>query len=115
MVRAITIERHYGSEGAAFAHHLAQKLNWTFVDGAAITKAARKAGVEPKPAQHYDERVDPWPHRLEKAIWLDSLGRTGLTDKSASFDSARMISFVRDYPLERTPQGNCAVVDRGAA
>lgn len=115
MVRVITVERQYGSEGAAFAHHLAETLGWRLVDNSLITEVARKAGVEPRLAEHYDERVDPWFHRLEKAIWLDSLDKTGVTDKTAAFDSARMVTFVRDYLQECASQGDCVVVGRGAA
>ena len=32
MVRVITVEREYGSQGAEFAHRLAGRLNWKLVD-----------------------------------------------------------------------------------
>jgi len=115
MIRVITVEREYGSQGAEFAHHLARNLDWRLIDSSLIQEVALKAGVEPSLAQHYDEHIDPWFHRLEKAIWLGSLDRMGASNKAEAFDSQRMVEFVRDYLVEAASQGNCVVVGRGAA
>jgi len=115
MIRVITVEREYGSQGAEFAHHLVRNLDWKLIDNSLIKEVALRAGVEPNLAQHYDEHIDPWFHRLEKAIWLGSLDRMGATRSSEAFDSARMVEFVREYLLEAASQGNCVVVGRGAA
>lgn len=115
MTRVITVEREYGSQGAEFAHHLARSLGWKIIDSSLIREVALKAGVEPRLAQHFDERTDPWFHRLEKAIWLGSLDRMANTASADAFDSTRMVEFIRGYLLEAATAGNCVVVGRGAA
>lgn len=80
-----------------------------------VREVALKAGVEPSRAQHYDERIDPWFHRVEKAIWLNSLDRMTNIKSADAFDSTRMVEFIHDYLLETASQGNCVIVGRGAA
>lgn len=115
MVQIITIEREYGSQGAEFAHHLAQNLHWKFIDNSMIKEVAQRAGVPESLAEHYDEHIDPWFHRLEKAVWHNSLDRIVAPSNSDAFDGARMVGFVHEYLLEAASQGNCVVVGRGAA
>ncbi len=113
MIQVITVEREYGSQGAEYAHHLAERLGWKFIDSCLIEDVARKAGVAPTLVKRCDERVDPWFYRFGKAFWLGSLER--LPEDPAVFDSSRMVEFVRGYVQEQATQGNCVVVGRGAA
>jgi cytidylate kinase len=113
MIRVITVEREYGSQGAAFAHHLAERLGWRLIDSCVIDEVARKAGVRPDLVKRCDERVDPWFYRFGKAIWFGSLER--LPNDPDVFDSERMVEFVRGYLVEQATQGNCVVVGRAAA
>lgn len=115
MTRVITVEREYGSQGAEFANHLARNLEWKIIDSSLVRDVALKAGIEPSRAQNYDEHVDPWFHRMEKAIWLNSLDRMAKIHSPEAFDSARMVDFVRDYLRDAASQGNCVIVGRGAA
>ncbi len=115
MTRVITVEREYGSQGAEFAHYLARNLDWKIIDSSLVREVALKAGIEPSRAQHYDERIDPWFHRVEKAIWLNSLDRMANIQSPEAFDSTRMVEFVRNYLLEAASLGNCVIVGRGAA
>ena len=113
MIQVITVEREYGSQGAEYAHRLAEHLGWRLVDSCLIEDVARKAGVAPTLVKRCDERVDPWFYRFGKAFWLGSLER--LPDDPAVFDSARMTEFVRGYVQEQASLGSCVVVGRGAA
>src|SRR5579875_3411597 len=113
MIQVITVEREYGSQGADFAHHLAERLGWKLIDTCLIEEVARKAGVAPTIVKRFDERVDPWYHRFGKAIWLGSLER--LPGDPDVFDSERMVEFVRTYFQEQAAQGRCVVLGRGAA
>lgn len=113
MIQVITVEREYGSEGADFAHHLAQRLGWKLIDTCVIDDLARKAGVDPNLVKRFDERVDPWFHRFGKAIWLGSLER--LPGDPDVFDAERMAQFLRSYFQEQAARGRCVVVGRGAA
>jgi hypothetical protein len=113
MIQVITVEREYGSKGAEFAHHLAERLGWNVIDSCIIEDVARKAGVAPDLAKRCDERVDPWFYRFGKAFWLGSLER--LPDDPKVFDSSRMVEFVRHYVQEQAAKGSCVVIGRGAA
>jgi len=113
MIQVITVEREYGSKGAEFAHHLAERLGWKVIDSCIIEDVARKAGVAPDLVKRCDERVDPWFYRFGKAFWLGSLER--LPEDPEVFDSARMVEFVRKYVQEQAANGSCVVIGRGAA
>ena len=113
MIQVITVEREYGSQGAAFAHQLAERLGWRLIDSCVIEEVARKAGVTPDLVKRCDERVDPWFYRFGKAIWFGSLER--LPGDPEVFDSERMVEFVRGYLIDQAAQGNCVVLGRAAA
>lgn len=113
MIQVITVEREYGSQGASYAHRLAERLGWKLIDSCLIDDVARKAGVAPAVVKRCDERVDPWFYRFNKAIWFGSLER--LPGDPDVFDSERMVEFVRGYFEEQAAKGNCVVVGRGAA
>jgi cytidylate kinase len=113
MIQVITVEREYGSRGAEYAHHLAERLGWKLIDSCIIEDVARKAGVTPTLVKRCDERIDPWFYRFGKTFWLGSLER--LPDDPKVFDSSRMVEFVKGYVQEQAAKGNCVVVGRGAA
>jgi cytidylate kinase len=114
MIRVITVEREYGSQGAAFAHHLAHYLDWKLIDQCLIDEIAAKAGITKKLAESCDERLDPWYYRFGKAFWYGSIERLPALDSSEVFDADRMVKFVRDYFQEQVKTGNCIIVGRGA-
>lgn len=113
MIQVITVEREYGSQGAEYAHHLAERLGWKMIDSCLVEDVARKAGVEPTLVKRCDERIDPWFYRFGKAFWLGSLEQ--LPEHPKIFDSAQMVEFVKGYVQEQAAQGGCVVVGRGAA
>jgi hypothetical protein len=112
-IRAITIEREYGSRGGEFAHDLAERLGWRLLDSELVAGAARVAGVDPKLAEKFDERLDPWYYRYGKAFFHDPLTAT-LTD-DLIFDAERMLKLIRQRILDEAKTGNCILVGRGAA
>ncbi|WP_446745213.1 cytidylate kinase-like family protein [Silvibacterium acidisoli] len=115
MIKTITVEREYGSRGAEYAHHLADRLGWKLVDQCLIEEIAKKAGVAPNLAESCDERLDPWYYRFGKAFWHGSLQRLPVAPETELFDSDNMVLFVRDYLEQLAEQGNCVIVGRGAA
>src|SRR5580704_7618608 len=69
MVKVITVEREYGSQGAEFARLLAEALGWKLIDSCLIDEIARRAGVAKSQVTRCDEQLDPWYHRFGKAFW----------------------------------------------
>ncbi|MBX6360776.1 AAA family ATPase [Pseudacidobacterium ailaaui] len=114
MIRVITVEREYGSQGAAYAHHLARYLDWKLIDQCLIDEIAAKAGITKKLAESCDERLDPWYYRFGKAFWHGSIERLPALDESSVFDAERMVKFVREYFQEQVKAGHCVIVGRGA-
>jgi hypothetical protein len=115
MVRVITVEREYGSQGAEFAHRLACRLQWKLIDRCLIDEIAHKAGVTQSMAEQCDERTDPWYYRMGKSFWHGSVDRLPAPPKDQVFDSERMVEFVRNYLKQSVANGNCVIVGRGAA
>lgn len=115
-VKVITVEREYGSHGAEFAHDLAHQLGWKLLDSDLVCGAARKAGVDPKVAARFDERLDPWYYRYGKFLWQDPLyAPTPGSGEEQIFDSERMLRLIQEEILSAAKDGNCVIVGRGAA
>jgi hypothetical protein len=115
-VRVITVEREYGSHGGEFAHNLARRLGWKLLDSELVAGAARRAGVDPKIAARFDERMDPWYYRYGKFLWHDPLYAPAPANGDEQiFDSERMLTVLQQEILEAAKMGNCVIVGRGAA
>ena len=112
-IRVITVEREYGSRGGEFAHDLAERLGWRLLDSELVTGAAKIAGVDPKLAEKFDERLDPWYYRYGKAFFHDPI--TASFSDDMVFDSERMLQLIKKEILEAAKIGNCVLVGRGAA
>lgn len=115
MVKLVTVEREYGSQGAEFAHHLAETLGWKLIDSCLIDEISRQAGVTKASVSKCDERLDPWYYRFGKAFWHGSIDRMPAPAENGIFDSERMNKLVRDYLLRAAEEGHCVIVGRGAA
>ena len=114
-VRVITVEREYGSHGAEFAHDLASRLGWKLMDSELVAGAARMAGVDPRMAARFDERLDPWYYRYGKMFWNDPVYAPATSGDEKVFDSERMLELIRQEILDAAKEGNCVLVGRGSA
>ncbi len=114
-VRVITVEREYGSHGAEFAHDLASRLGWRLLDSELVAGAARIAGIDPKAAAKFDERLDPWYYRYGKMFWQDPVYAPATSGDEKIFDSERMLELIRAQILDAAKQGECVLVGRGSA
>ena len=114
MVRAITIAREYGSGGAVVARLLADRLGWRLLDRDLLNEVARTANVAPAVAERFDERIDPWFHRLVKhALWRGAPDAPISVDNFDLFDAEMMAVIGRKVIEEAARMGNCVVVGRG--
>jgi hypothetical protein len=114
MVKLITVEREYGSQGAEFAHLLAEALGWKLIDSCLIDEIARRAGVAKDQVTRCDEQLDPWYYRFGKAFWHGNIDRAPAVNDSGIFDSERMARLVSDYLLKLAAEGHAVIVGRGA-
>jgi cytidylate kinase len=115
MFRVITVAREYGSGGARIAQLLADKLDWKLLDRCLVEKIAQVARVEPKVAEQYDERPDPWVNRLVRALWQGGTMRGLMAGPIPElFDADTMASLSQRMIGEAADIGNCVIVGRAS-
>jgi cytidylate kinase len=115
MFRIVTIAREYGSGGAGIAQLLADHLDWKLLDRCLVEKMAELARVDPKLAEEYDERPDPWVNRLVRALWQSGLiGGTMAGPMPELFDAETMAVLSRYVIEEAAEIGNCVIVGRAS-
>lgn len=114
MYSVLTVSREYGSGGVFVARRAAEELGWKLLDSALIEAIVEKANVDPAVAKRYDEKVDPWLHRVSrKALWhgaFEGVGELGETDV---FDAQTMAILTRRVIEEAAGLGGCVIVGRG--
>jgi cytidylate kinase len=113
-VRVITVEREYGSGGAAIAERLAQRLGWKCWDRDLTAEIARTANVDHVTAARCDERVDSLLYRLFKVYARGSYERALPVGESRMFDTDRMFATLEKVIEDVATRGNCVIVGRGA-
>ncbi|MGC2506045.1 MAG: cytidylate kinase-like family protein [Candidatus Acidiferrales bacterium] len=113
-VRVITVEREYGSGGAAIAERIAQRLGWKLWDRDLTAEIARMANVDHVTAARCDERVDSLLYRLFKVYARGSYERALPVGESRMFDTDRMFATLEKVIEEVASRGNSVIVGRGA-
>ena len=115
MFRIVTVAREYGSGGGRIAQLLAERLNWKLLDRCLVEKIAQIARVEPKLAEQYDERPDPWVNRIVRALWQGGLMRGTMAGPIPElFDADTMASLSQRMIEEAADIGNCVIVGRAS-
>lgn len=112
MVRFITVEREYGSEGAEYAAALAEKLGWKLYDRELVEVVAREAGVPVDEAAVNDEKADAWFSRLSRGF-LAGGAELGLTPSGV--DSDKMVGHLQNALHALAKEGHCVIVGRGGS
>ncbi len=113
-IRVITVEREYGSGGAAIAERLANRLGWKLWDRNLTAEIAGVAKVTHEAACRCDERVDPLLSRLFRVYARGSYERTLPVTETQHFNADTMVAMVHKVIEEAASKGNCVIVGRGA-
>jgi cytidylate kinase len=113
MHRVITISREYGSGGGSIARMVAERLSWRLVDDALVAEIAKNANVAPEVARQCDEVLDPWFHRMLKALWHGGYEGSVTRVESDPFDADAMAKLWNRLILESAEIGECVIVGRG--
>ena len=114
MVRVITISREFGSGGSEIAHILAERLQWKLIDDPLVAEIAKRAEISPELARRYDECVDPWFHRMFKALWRGGYEGVVSHGELNAFDADVMADLWKRVIRESAELGHCVIVGRGA-
>jgi len=113
MVKVITIGREYGSGGAEIAQILGSRLGWRLIDDSLVGEIARTAHSSPRAVARCEESVDPWFHRIMKALWRGGfVGSVASTEGEAS-DADAIARLWHRVIVEAAQIGNCVSVGRG--
>ncbi len=112
-IRIVTISREYGSGGGPIGKIVAGHLGWRLVDDNLVGEIARRGGVSPDVAARFDERVDPWFHRLVKAIWQGGYEGVATDPGRGVFDADAMAELWHRVIAESAEIGCCVIVGRG--
>jgi len=114
MVQVITVSREFGSGGSEVARILAERLEWKLIDDPLVAEIARRANVSPELARRYDECVDPWFHRMFKALWQGGYEGVVSHGQLDGFDADAMAGLWTRVIRESAQLGHCVIVGRGA-
>jgi len=113
MIQVITISREYGSGGGSIGRILAERLRWKLIDDPLVNELAHTANVNPELAAHYDESVDPWFHRLFRAICSGGFEGVATSGVKVPFDADSMANLWHRAIREAAEIGNCVIIGRG--
>lgn len=114
MIRIITIEREYGSGGAAIAQKLADKLGWKLWDQLLTGEIARITHADPSAVERKEERCDPIFFRLMKVFLRGSFERSLPISNLEMLDADRMTELMHGVINKAAEDGNCVIVGRGS-
>jgi cytidylate kinase len=112
--RALTISREYGSGGGEIAESIAKELGWRLVDKELIAEISKMEKVPPSEVAAFDEKVDPWIHRITRTVW--GLGADGISVVAPveMFDAEKAANLAKRIVTEAYNMGQCVIVGRGA-
>jgi cytidylate kinase len=114
MFNVVTISREYGSGGGLIAEILANRLGWKLVDKTLVSEIARRLQIDPETAARFDESVDPWFHRLVKALWQGGYEGVATAVDTTIVDSEAMAKIGAEIIREAASLGRCVIVGRGS-
>ncbi len=112
--RILTIAREYGSGGAEIAGLIAEELGWRLLDKELITEISQREQVPASEVAAFDEKVDPWIHRITRSVW--GVGADGISPIAPVdvFDAEKAAQMARRVIEEAYRIGGCVIVGRGS-
>jgi cytidylate kinase len=113
MYRVITISREYGSGGSELARVLGRRLGWRLVDDDLIVQIAEAERISQDEVRRNDECVDPWFHRVLKALWHGGFEGAATRADLDPLDADRVANLWNRLALETAALGECVIVGRG--
>jgi len=114
VIRIITIEREYGSGGAAIGRALASRLGWKLWDQELTREIAHRVHADVHDVECREERCDPLFQRLVKTFLRGSFERSLPVSDTQILDAECMVDLMHDIIGEAAKEGNCIIVGRGA-
>ncbi|HSU68788.1 MAG TPA: cytidylate kinase-like family protein [Tepidisphaeraceae bacterium] len=111
--RGITISREYGSGGGSIARILGERLGWRVIDDCLIAGIAKSARAAPEAVRAHEETVDPWFHRITKALWRGGFEGSLSGVDAEAWDAAATAQLWHRVIREAAEIGHFVSVGRG--
>ena len=115
MIRVLTIEREYGSGGAAVASGLAERLGWKLWDQLLTNEIARRMECDCRVVEEHEEKRDPLFHRLMMSFMRGSYEGSLNAPRLKMADTDCIREVAENVVKEAAEGGNCVIVGRGSA
>ena len=115
MFRVVTFAREYGSGGGRIAQMVAARLGWKLLDRCLVEKIAETARIDPRVAEKFDERPDPWFDRLAEVFWKSPGLRGYMAGQVPSRFDGEVAAHMTQRIIEEAAEiGDCVIVGRGS-
>jgi cytidylate kinase len=115
MIKVITIDREYGSGGAAIARKLAERLGWQLWDQHLTDEIARNLDCESRAVEEHAERKDALHYRLFKAFLRGSFEGSLNAPRLKMVDADCIRDAAEQVVTAAAKSGNVVIVGRGSA
>ena len=115
MIRVITIEREYGSGGAAIAQKVAHQLGWKLWDQLLTNYIARLLDCDRRMVEKREETRDPVLYRLFRSFMRGSYEGSLNAPRLKIVDADCIREVTEKVVKEVAEEGNCVIVGRGSA
>lgn len=115
MINTITIEREYGSGGAAIAKKLAERLGWELWDERLTAEIARAMPCDKAEVAEHEERRDPLYYRLLKSFMRGTFEGNPNAARLRLVDADCIFAVTKRLVTKLGEQGRCVIVGRGGA
>jgi cytidylate kinase len=115
MIRIITIEREYGSGGAAIAEKIAKRLGWKLWNHFLTNEIARRMDCGCETVEEREEKRDPLYYRLFKSFMRGSQEGIQNAPRLKMVDADCIREVAEQVVKEAAQTGNCVIVGRGSA
>ena len=114
-MRVVTVEREYGSGGAAIAAKLAERLGWKLWDQLLTDAIARELECDCGAVEKHEERKDPLYYRLFKAFLRGSFEGSLNVPRMKMVDTDCVRVVAERIVTAAAREGHCVIVGRGSA
>jgi cytidylate kinase len=114
MIKIVTVEREYGSGGAAIARKLALRLGWQLWDDRLTEEVARALPCNKADVERRQERRDPLYYRLLKSFMRGAFEGNPHAPEMSLVDADCIVAVCRRLITRLGHSGRCVIVGRGS-
>jgi cytidylate kinase len=115
MIKVLTIDREYGSGGAAIANKVAARLGWKLWDQLLTDEICRWLKCDRSQVERHEEQRDPLRYRFLKAFLRGSFEGSANAPRMNIADAEGIRAVAERLIRKAAEEGNAVIVGRGSA